>query len=51
MVDHEFEAQLCQTEDYEVGIFCFSARHAALSNKTGWNEIRIMCQSEAKGTA
>ena len=49
MVDHEFEAQLCQTEDYEVGI-C-SARHAALSNKTGWNEIRIMCQSEAKGTA
>jgi hypothetical protein len=51
VVDHEFEAQLCQTEDYEVGICCFVAGHAALSYKTGWNEIRIMCQSEAKGTA
>ena len=31
------------SEDYKIGICCFSAKHAALDRKTGWLRIRIMC--------
>ena len=32
-VDHEFQSQQGQTKDYKIGIYCFSAKHAA------WEEI------------
>jgi hypothetical protein len=32
-LDHEFEAQSCQTKDYKIGISCFSTKHAALRRK------------------
>jgi hypothetical protein len=31
--DHGFEPRLGQTKDYEIGICCFSAKHAALRRK------------------
>ena len=35
--DCGFESQAGHTEDYEIGICCFSARHAALmSNSKDW---------------
>ena len=48
-VDHRFEPQSGQTKDYEIGICCFSAKHAALREreKTEWLGIRIMCQRGA----
>jgi hypothetical protein len=48
-VDCGYEPRSSQTKDYEIGICCFSARHAALGEKakTGWLGIRIMCQSGA----
>ena len=33
-VDHGFEPWSGQTKDYEIGIFCFSAKYAALSRKS-----------------
>ena len=33
-VDREFEPRLGQTKDYENGICCFSAKHAALRRKS-----------------
>ena len=33
-VDSGFEPQSGQTKDYEVGICCFSAKHATLSRKS-----------------
>ena len=33
-VDREFEAPSGQTKDYEIGICCFSAKHAALRRKS-----------------
>ena len=33
-VDREFEPQSGQTKDYNIGIFCFSAKHAALRRKS-----------------
>jgi hypothetical protein len=33
-VDHEFEHRSGQTKDYEIGICCFSAKHAALRRKS-----------------
>jgi hypothetical protein len=47
-VDCVFKPRPCQTKDYEIGICCFSAKHAALRRereraKTGWLGIRIMC--------
>ena len=33
-VDHEFEPLSGQTKDYEIGIFYFSAKHAALRRKS-----------------
>jgi hypothetical protein len=32
-VDRGFEPWLGQTKDYKIGIYCFSARHAALRRK------------------
>ena len=34
VVDHEFEAQSGQTKDGEIGICCFSAKHAALRSNS-----------------
>ena len=33
-VDHEFKHRSGQTKDYEIGICCFSAKHAALRRKS-----------------
>ena len=33
-IDREFEPQSGQTKDYEIGICCFSAKHAALMSKS-----------------
>ena len=33
-VDREFEPQSGQTKDYEIGICCFPAKHAALRRKS-----------------
>jgi len=33
-VDHVFEPQSGQTKDYEIGICCFSTKHAALRKKS-----------------
>ena len=47
VVDRGFETRSVQTKDYNIGICCFSAKHAALKRKskrakTGWFGIRIM---------
>ena len=34
LIEHEFEAWLGQTKDYEFDIWCFSIKHATLSNKS-----------------
>ena len=49
LVDRGFETRSGQTKDYNIGICCFSAKHAALrrKSKTGWLGIRIMCPSGA----
>ena len=37
VVDREFEPRSGQTKHYEIGIFCFSTKHAALSrNSKDW---------------
>ena len=33
-VDREFKPRLGETKDYEIGICCFSAKHAALRRKS-----------------
>jgi len=33
-LDHGFEPRSGQTKDYDIGICCFSARHAALRRKS-----------------
>ena len=33
-VDRGFEPQSGQTKDYTIGIYCFSAKHAALRRKS-----------------
>jgi hypothetical protein len=48
VVDCGFEHRLDQTKDYEIGICCCSAKHAALRRKSkDWLEIRIMCPNGA----
>jgi hypothetical protein len=41
-VDREFESRSSRTKDYEIGICCFSAKHAALRRKSKdwlvWNQ-------------
>ena len=34
VIDRGFEPGLGQTKDYEIGICCFSAKHAALKRKS-----------------
>ena len=34
VVDHGFESRSGQTKDYQIGICCFSANHAALRRKS-----------------
>ena len=34
VVDRGFEPRLGQTKDYQIGICCFSAKHAALRRKS-----------------
>jgi hypothetical protein len=34
VVDREFESRSGQTTDYEIGICCFSAKHAAFRRKS-----------------
>ena len=48
-IDRGFDRRSCQTKDYEIGICCFSAKHAVLGEraKTGWLGNRIMCPSGA----
>ena len=33
-VDRGFESQTGQTKDYKIGIYCFSAKHAALRRRS-----------------
>jgi hypothetical protein len=33
-VDSEFKSWSGQTKDYKIGIYCFSAKHAALKRKS-----------------
>jgi hypothetical protein len=41
-VDREFESRSSRAKDYEIGICCFSAKHAALRRKSKdwlvWNQ-------------
>jgi len=46
-VDRGFEFRSGQANDFEIGICCFSAMHAALRRKIDWLRIRIMCPSVA----
>ena len=53
-IDHGFEPGSGQTKDYETGISCFSAKHAALrrnskdwlarnqDNVSGWGDMSIL---------
>ena len=45
VVNRGFESRSGQTEDYELGSCCFSAKHTALRSKSkDWlARIRIMC--------
>jgi hypothetical protein len=48
-VDRGFESRSDQTEDYKIGICCFSAKHAALRKKSkNWlarNQINVSAWS------
>ena len=48
-VDRGYESRSGQTKDYEMGMCCFSVKHAALrrKRKDWWLGIRIMFPSEA----
>ena len=47
-VDHGLEPRSGQTKDYQIGICCFSAKHAALRRKRkDWSARNQMCQSGA----
>ena len=45
VVDHGFKYRSSQTKDYKIGIFCFSAKHAALRRKSkdwlAWNQDNV----------
>ena len=48
-VDRGFESQSGQTNDYEIGICCFSAKRTVLRRKSkDWLGIRIICLSSVK---
>ena len=45
VVDRGFELRSDQTKDYKIGIYCFSAKHAALRRKSkdllAWNQANV----------
>jgi hypothetical protein len=45
VVDHGFEPRSGQSKGYEIGVCCFSAKHAALRRKSkGWlarNQVNV----------
>jgi hypothetical protein len=45
VVDHEFEPRSGPTKNYKIGIYCFSAKHAALRRKNkdwlAWNQDNV----------
>jgi len=49
VIDRELESRSGQSKDYEIGIWCFSAKQAVLrrKSKTGWLRIRILCLTGA----
>ena len=36
-----FEPRSGQIKDYEIGIYCFSAKHAALRKSADWNQDNV----------
>ena len=48
VVNSRFKPWFCKANDYDIGIYCFSATHVALKEKeTGWLGTRIiLCSSE-----
>jgi hypothetical protein len=48
-VDRVFKSRSCQTKDYAIAIYCFSAskHHQGVRAKTGWLGIGLMCPSGA----
>ena len=46
-VDRVLESRSDKIKDYEIGIWCFFAKHAILRRKSEWPGMRIMCQSGA----
>jgi hypothetical protein len=45
VIDHRLDSWWGQTKDYEIGISCFSAKHAALRRKNkdllAWNQDNV----------
>ena len=54
-IDHGFELRSGQPKDYEIGICCFSAKHAALRRKSkDWlarnqNNVSEWCDISTRG--
>ena len=46
-LDRGLESRSGLTKDYKIVIFCFFSKYAALSTKTCWLGIGIMCPSGA----
>jgi hypothetical protein len=47
-VDHEFEHRWGRAKDYEIGICCFSSKHATLRRKSkDWLVRKQLCPNEA----
>ena len=44
-VDHGFKPRSGQTNEFKIGIFCFSSKHVVLRNKSkdwlGWNRVNM----------
>ena len=40
-VECGLEPRSSQTKDYEIGIYCFSAKHAALRKSADWNQDNV----------
>jgi hypothetical protein len=45
VVDHGFESRLVQIKDCKIGVYCFSAKHAAFMSKSkdwlAWNQDNV----------
>ena len=46
VVDREFDPRSGQTEDYKIGVCCFSAKHAALTGKNKRNQDNVSVWSD-----